>query len=173
MHKSALRSYGQITSLFILMMLIAGCGFHPRGIIDIPPWLNNVAIMVQQGHRDLGPLLENQLKAYNVHVSPDPALASYWLIIEGDDFQQNITGVSSSTTPRQYQLIYLVRFKLQQAKGKEIIPSNQVVVTRQVTINSDRILGSNEEEELSKSEMRRDAVIQIINRMSRGSPGQR
>ncbi len=153
----------------ILTILISGCGFHLRGMVDVPQWLNNVAIIVQQAHRDLAPLLQNQLQAYNLYVNPDPNVANYWLIIENDNIQQNITSISSSTTPRQYQLIYTVRFKLQRAKGQDIMPSNQIMVTRQVTINSDRILGSNEEEELLKSEMRRDAVIQIINRISRSS----
>lgn len=156
----------KIASLFILLLLV-GCGFHLRGMIDIPPWLNNVYIVVQQAHRDLGPLLRDQLQAYKVQVNPDPASAKYWLIIESDSIQRNITSVSSSTTPRQYQLIYTVSFKFQQTKGKEIIPPSQVVVTRQITINGDRILGSNQEEALLISEMRRDAAIQIINRLSR------
>ena len=84
--------------------------------------------------------------------------------------QQTISSVSSSTTPRQYQLIYTVHFKLQQANGEEVIPTAYIVVTRQITINSNRILGSNDEEEHSKSEMRQDAVIQIINRLSRSMP---
>jgi LPS-assembly lipoprotein len=156
----------KIASLFMLLLLV-GCGFHLRGMIDIPPWLNNVYIVIQQANRDLGPLLSNQLQAYKVQVNPDPASAKYWLIIESDNIQRNITSVSSSTTPRQYQLIYTVNFKFQQNKGKEIIPPNQIVVTRQITINGDRILGSNDEEALLISEMRRDAAIQIINRISR------
>ena len=156
--------------LTITTLVITGCGFHLRGAIDIPKWLDDVTIVVQQAHHDLEPLLKSQLKAYNIHVNKDPALAKYWLIIEQDSIQQNISSISSSTTPRQYQLIYTVQFKLQQARGKEIIPSTKIVVTRQITINSDRILGSNDEEELQKNEMRRDAVIQILNRLSRGSP---
>ena len=165
----AKRSFTQVT-LLVFTLLISGCGFHLRGMIDVPPWLNNVSIIVQQAHRDLAPLLQKQLQAYNIHVNPDPTTAHYWLIIESDSAKQNITSVSSSTTPRQYQLIYTVRFKLLQANGEEIIPTAQISTTRQITINSDRILGSNEEEELSKAEMRRDAVIQIINRISRSLP---
>ena len=157
------------TALPLLLMLISGCGFHLRGMVDVPVWLNNVAIIVQQGHRDLAPLLKDQLQAYKVHVNADPSTAAYWLIIEYDSTQQQITGISSSTTPRQYQLIYTLRFKLQRAKGKEITPSNQITVTRQVTINGDRILGSNDEEGLLKAEMRRDAAIQIINRINRST----
>ena len=161
-----LRLYG----LLMLVICLNGCGFHLRGMVNTPMWLNNVAIIVQQAHRDLASLLRDQLKASNIQVNPDPTLANYWLIIESDIIEQHISSISSSTTPRQYQLIYTVRFQLQHANGQEILPSNQITVTRQITSNSDRILGSNDEEELVKSEMRQDAVIQIINRINRSAP---
>ena len=150
-----------------MALLATGCGFHLRGMSDIPKWLNNVAIVIQDASRDLEPLLTDQLQAYHINLCSDPALADYWLVIEHDGTRQEIVSISSTTTPRQYQLIYTVRFKLQRVKGPEIMPSSQIVVTRQVTINSDRILGSTSEEELLKREMRRDAAIQIIGRLSR------
>lgn len=132
----------------------------------MPTWLNNIAIVVQEAHRDFEPLLNSQLKAYKINVCPDPTLADFWLIIEDDSFQQQVGSISSSTTPRQYQLFYTVRFKLQRAKGKEIMPSTRIIVTRQVTLNSERILGSTNEEDLTKNEMRREAAMQVIDRLS-------
>ncbi len=153
--------------LIFALLLTASCGFHLRGVLDMPRWLNNVTIEIQNAHRHMGSLLSDQLRAYHINVIPDPSLADYWLIIAQDDFQQQISSISSSTTPRQYQLIYTVQFKLQRAKGKEVMPLSKVVVTRQITLNSDRILGSTNEEDQSKQEMRRDAAIQIIDRLSR------
>lgn len=158
----------KMTWLFgITLLLLTACGFHLRGMIDMPQWLNKITIVIQNANHDLEPLLNTQLKAYSIQVCPDPSLADYWLIIEQDNFQQHVGSISSSTTPRQYQLIYTVQFKLQRAKGQEILPTTQVVVTRQITINSNRILGSTHEEDQSKSEMRREAAIQIIDRLSR------
>ncbi len=151
----------------LFLCLLSGCGFHLRGQMDLPPWLNHVAIILQQGHRDLTPLLKNQLEAYHLSVTDSPLQATYWLVIEHDAISQNITSISSSTTPRQYQLLYTVTFKLQRANKEDILPSSRIEVTRQVTINSDRILGSNQEEALLEAEMRQDAVLQIMNRISR------
>lgn len=148
-----------------ILLLLTSCGFHLRGIVNMPPWLNNVAIIIEQAHRDLCPQLKEQLESYKVYTT-DPAQAQYWLIIEHDQFQQEITSISSSTTPRQYQLIYKVWFKLCEKQGKEIIPLGKATVIRQATINGDRILGSNDEEAIIKAEMIREAVIQIINRLN-------
>jgi len=150
-----------------LSLVLSGCGFHLRGMMDMPRWLNHVAIIVEQGHRDLAPYLAEYLQSYNLIVDAEPAEAQYWIIIEHDHFQQQITSVSSSATPRQYELTYTVQFKLVRAKGEEIIPTSAISVTRQATINSDRILGSNQEESLLLDEMRRDAAVQIMNRINK------
>lgn len=133
----------------------------------MPSWINNIAIVIQDAHRDLGPPLKEQLQAYNINVNPDVTKADYLLIIESDGIQQQITNVSASTAPRQYLLIYDVKFTLVKTKGRVIIPSVGVSVTRQLTINNNRILGSNFEEAQLSAEMRRDAATQIINRISR------
>ena len=154
-------------ALFGIFLLLSGCGFHLRGAVDLPPWLNDVAILTESGNHDLDPLLRERLQAYNIDINPIPTSAKFRLIIQSAVFQQQITSVSSSTTPRQYQLIYTVLFKLQDASGKELIPLSTVTVTRQITVNSDRILGSDEEEAITKGEMRRDAIMQILNRLGR------
>lgn len=152
---------------YCALLLLSSCGFHLRGTLDMPPWLNNVAIVMHNGHHDLAGLLKSQLQAYHINIVSDPSRASYVLIIENDDLQQQITSVSASTTPRQYQLIYTVRFNLISHNGKVVMPTTPIAVSRQLTVNNDRILGSDAEEATINSEMRRDAVIQIINRLNR------
>lgn len=135
----------------------------------MPRWLNHIAVILEQSQRDLGPILVESLQSYHLTIESSPAAAQYWLIIQHDNLQKQIASISSSTTPRQYELIYTVQFTLVRAKGPEIIPPSTVTVTRQVTINSDRILGSNQEEGLLIHEMLRDAATQIMNRVSKKS----
>ncbi|CDZ78365.1 LPS-assembly lipoprotein RlpB [Legionella massiliensis] len=150
-----------------LITLLASCGFHLRGFNDMPRWLNNISIVIENAHRDLGPIIKDQLEAYKIQVNPAPARADYILVIESDGIQQQITNIAASTAPRQYLLIYVVQFKLIKVKGGVIIPPTSVSVTRQLTVNNDRILGSNSEETLLSKEMRNDAAMQIMNRLSR------
>lgn len=149
----------------LLTLFLTACGFHLRGMVNMPHNLNDVSIVVQNAHRDLAPLLEKQLQAYHIRTT-SVASAQYLLIIEQDEVHQQITSISSSTTPRQYELIYALTFKFQQVKGRELLPSNQIVITRETTLNSNRILGSTSEMELLNRDMRREAVTQIIDRLS-------
>lgn len=136
----------------------------------MPQWFTNVSIIIEQANRDLGPIFVSQFKAYHVTVHEEPKQADYWLIVERDSNVEQIASVSSNTTSRQYQLIYTVWYKLQKANGIEVLPTSSVVVNRQLTINSNRILGSNNEENLIKQEMRRDAVIQILAKLNHANP---
>lgn len=154
-----------ITLLFTLFL--TACGFHLRGVIDIPKWLNNVAIISKDGNKELASILKSQLEGYKINVNPDPATATYWLMINKTNFQQQVVSIGASTNPRQYQLILTIEFMLQTAKGQIIKPLRLISISRQLTVNNDRILGSNDEEAVLISEMRKEAVIQIINRLSK------
>jgi LPS-assembly lipoprotein len=153
-------------------MLLVGCDFRLRGTHDTPTWLQaGVAILVEYNARDWVRLLRPTLEAANVRVTTDPQRAPYWLIIEREKLVQNITSVSSSTTPRQYQLTYTVYFRLETSSKKTVIKSSSVVVTRPLTINNDRVLGSRSEGEKLKLEMKRDAALKIIERLyQQGAP---
>lgn len=151
----------------VLMLVTSACGFHLRGTLDVPLWLNNISIISKEDNKELASLLKAQLEGYKIQVNHEPSLAKYWLIINDSTYQQKIISIGASTNPRQYQLILSVEFMLKTRKGEIIKPPSQATATRQLTVNNDRILGSNDEETVLIKEMKQDIVIQIINRLSR------
>jgi LPS-assembly lipoprotein len=150
----------------MLAFLLSSCGFHLRGMMHIPIWLNNIAIIIKNNDKQLLSILKTRLEGYTIQVNPDPALAKYWLVINQEVVQRQIISVGSSTNPRQYTLLLTLEFMLQTSKGQIIKIPRTVSVTRQLTINNDRILGSTDEENILISEMKQDAVTQIINQLS-------
>lgn len=148
---------------FIITNLVTGCGFKLRGSETSPAWLKKgVAVIVEHAAHDWKDLLYESLEASHIRVIDNPQKAPYWLIIKKEELKRNIVSVSSSTTPRQYQLIYTVWFSLQTAKGTVILQPTSVFVTRPLTINNNRVLGSRNEGEKLKTEMKRDAALKII-----------
>lgn len=152
---------------FFLALLLSACGFHLRGLVDVPTWISPIFISSHVDSKELVTFLKTQLEANNIQVRTNPSQASYWLIINSLDIQQQIVSIGASTNPRQYQLILRVGFELQTSKGEMVSPARVIAVNRQVTINNDRILGSNNEEAILVQEMKKEAVIQIINSLSR------
>ena len=152
-----------------LVVFITGCGFKLRGMMEGPTWLASIAIDIQDVHQDLAIALKENFRALGIPIR-SPSNAQCLLIIEKDESQQQITSVSASTTPRQYQLRYTVIYSLLKANGEPMLSSNKVMVTRQLTVNNNRILGSNFEEMLSYKEMRKEAAMQIVNRLGSLKP---
>ncbi len=149
--------------LIATLFFTTACGFRLRGSETSPAWLKKgVAIVVEDAAHNWKPLLHDSLEAAQIDVIDNPKKAPYWLIIKKEKLTQTINSVSSSTTPRQYQLIYTVWFSLQTSKGKTILEPTSVFVTRPLTINNDRVLGSRNEGEKLKTEMKYDAALKII-----------
>ncbi len=149
---------------FFLLILLTSCGFKLRNYDNLPTWLHQIAIIIDQGQRDLKPMLTNAFKATNVSVT---SKAYYELHIEHDEIQQIISNVSASTTPRQYQLNYILYFSLQTSSQHKVIPTQKIIVTRQLTVNNNRILSSNAEEALIYREMHQEAVSKLLSRISK------
>lgn len=153
-------------SLLILgFLFLSACGFHLRGAAEVPKWLTNVAIIMNNNDKQFMAILKSQLEGYNIPVKAEPANAQYWLFIPRAVVQQQIISIGASTNPRQYTLILSVEFSLQNRKGQIIKLPKTIRVTRQLTINNDRILGSTDEESILISEMKHDAAVQIINQL--------
>lgn len=160
-----------VLSLLGILSLLSACGFHLRSLGEFPTWLKpRVAIILEDEARDWESYLKPLLSAGDIKTTSDPKQAPFWLFIEHENLVQNIASVSSSSTPRQYQLRYTVTFRLENNRGKTLIPSRSVVVNRPLTINNERILGSRNESEKLKLAMKHDAAIQIIYCLNRYAP---
>lgn len=146
-----------------MFLLVTSCGFQLRGTTTTPQWLKKgVAVVVEDATPDWQEQLDESLEANHIPVINNPQKAHYWLVIHKESLTQTIVSVSSSTTPRQYQLVYLVSFSIQTPKGKQVFGPAEVSVTRPLTINNDRVLGSRNEGEKLKTEMKQDATQKII-----------
>ncbi|PJD94354.1 MAG: hypothetical protein CK426_03465 [Legionella sp.] len=152
---------------YIVSLLLCSCGFHLRGMIDIPTWLSPVAVVSHANSKELEDLLKSQLKAYKITLSEEPSKAQYWLIINYSTLTQKLVSIGSSTNSRQYQLILTTEYQLNKSNGQVIKSPRTIQVSRQFTLNNDRILGSNQEESLFIGEMRQETAVQMINRLSK------
>lgn len=158
------------TVSFLLILLLSACGFHLRGVSSIPSWLNNVAIISENNDKQFVSILESRLDGAKIQVNSDPSHAQYWLIVNEVSLQQQIISVGASTNPRQYTLTLTVVFALKTRAGQVIGVPGQISISRELTLNNDRILGSKDEESILIGEMKQDAVTQMIYRLSHLSP---
>lgn len=154
-------------SILFLCALLCACGFHLRGSLHLPQSVMPIAVVSNHGHSPLERIIESKLRLQSVDVTDNPSKAKYWIIILHQRMRKNIAAIAASTAPRQYQLTYQVVFQLQKVKGKTNLSDEPITISvdRLLTINNDRILGSDSEATILKREMRADVATQILARL--------
>ena len=95
----------RLMSLVCLLQL-ASCGFHLRGNLSFPPNFQAIHLQVPPQGRTFKDKLKEEMRALQIHPAPSSRQGCYQLIIDDLKFNQQIANISSSTTPRQFQLSY-------------------------------------------------------------------
>jgi LPS-assembly lipoprotein len=151
------------TAAFIVQL--SGCGFHLRGQQNLP--FDTLAV---PGSSPLTAEIKRAVvSGSNVKVVDDAAAADAVLNILQERSEKVILSLNSQGRVREYQLRYLVRFKVSQPKGADYLPPNSIVLTRDMTFN-DQVLSKEGEEALLYNEMRSDFVQQAMRRMAAIKP---
>jgi LPS-assembly lipoprotein len=143
--------------------LIAGCGFKPRGAASLPfkTLYSNVPPASAFGAEVRRTLRSNGITIVDRR---EDAQARFDLLSELPE--REITALSTSGRPREYQLRLRVRWQLKGEGDRDLIAANELVLRRQITVLDVQGVVNPEEEILLYADMRNDAVRQILRRMS-------
>lgn len=150
-----------------IALALAGCGFQLRGAPD----LAFTSIYVNAGETSpVGNELKRNLASLsNVVLITDPqALSSAEVVL---DFQnelreKTVVGMNTSGQVTEFQLRSRLRFRLRTPKGKELIPSTELVLHRDVSFNESAVLAKEAEEGLMYRDMQSDIVQQLMRRLA-------
>lgn len=142
---------------------LSGCGFKPRGAADLP--FKTLFASVPPASL-FGAELRRTLRINGVSVvdSREGAQARFELMAEL--YEREITALSTSGRPREYQLRLRLRWQIRDDADRELIAPNEMVLRRQITVLDVQGVVNPEEEALLNADMRSDAVRQILRRMS-------
>ncbi|MEE8380043.1 MAG: LPS assembly lipoprotein LptE [Gammaproteobacteria bacterium] len=148
--------------LIFTLLLLTSCGFHLRGSVALPPALSEVAVKDVSLNSDIAPELRRALKNAGVRVSDSAAMV---LMVRAEKYAKRVLSVDSVGRALEYGLSYSVRFSLKDEKGIAWISEESVIQTRDLRFDATAVLGTAREEAQLKTEMRRDAVSQILRQL--------
>lgn len=159
----------RIAVLLLAASLIPGlsaCGFHLRGQQKLP-----FATLAVPG----GSPIVNQIKrgvaaTSDTQIVEDAKEAEAVLVILRENREKVILSLSSAGSVREYQLRYLVSYRVTRKQGGEFIPATTLILTRDMSFNSEEVLSKETEETLLYNEMRNDFVQQLMRRMASSKP---
>jgi len=150
--------------LFTLLLSLTACGFHLRGSVQLPPELAEMALRDASPATDILPELRRALKNENIRLNETAPLV---LQLKAEQYGKRVLSVDSSGRAQEYGLSYTVRFSMQGNDGAVWLTEQAVTENRDLRFDANAVLGTASEERLLKTEMRRDAVLQILRRLQK------
>jgi LPS-assembly lipoprotein len=142
---------------------LAGCGFKLRGVTELPfkTFYTSTPTTSQLG----GELRRAvRLNGATVVDRREDADVRFDLLLEAPE--REITALSTSGRPREFQLRYRVRWQLKDAKEQDLIPATEMLLRRLITVLDTQGIVTAAEEALLYRDMRIDAVQQMLRRFA-------
>jgi LPS-assembly lipoprotein len=151
----------------LLAAALAGCGFQLRGAAHLP--FDTVYVPAASGGIALD--LKRYIQAgTNAKVVNDPKNAEAVLEFSREERQKVILSLTGTGAVSEYQLRYLVSFRVRDTKGGDYVPQSSIQLTRDVTFNDSAVLAKESEEQLLYHDMQIDMVQQIMRRIAAAKP---
>jgi LPS-assembly lipoprotein len=157
--------------LSLTALTLSACGFQLRG---------------SNGHGNLqfktvylgggaSPPLAVELRRYirasgETAMVEDPKAADATLEIQSERRDRATLSLDTQGKVRDYSLYYRVRFAVRDKAGKELLPSTELALKRDITFNESQVIAKEKEEEMLYRDMQSDVVQQILRRMSMLKP---
>lgn len=154
-------------ALFVCLLVasLAACGFKLRGPQTFP--FDTIAV---PGSTALRVEIKRAIESHsNASVVENVKEADAVLEISREATEKVILSLTTEGRVREYQLRYLVRYRVARNEGGVYVPPSTILLTRDITFNDEILAKETEEEQLYK-EMRSDFVQQLMRRMAAAKP---
>ena len=149
-------------------LALAGCGFHLRGEQKLP--FDTIYVNTPP-NSPLGATLSRQIRSgTNARTVQLASEATAVLDILGEARDKEILTLNSQGRAVEYKLIYRLRFRLHDGKGREFISATEMRAQRDISINDSQVLAKQSEEELLYRDMQTDMVQQLLRRIAAVRP---
>jgi LPS-assembly lipoprotein len=151
--------------LSLLILTTSGCGFHLRGIIDLPEIYQRIYID-NRTQSNISIRLRETLAANKISLVNSPADASSIIRIHSREVERKALAIRGLEV-KEYELVLNLSFTVHEPDGKQRGKLHRISNTRRYSFNNEQVLGAGNEETILLEEMSRDVVNQILRRLSK------
>jgi LPS-assembly lipoprotein len=162
----ASRSKAVLGIFLLFTLMLAGCGFQLRGTADLA--FKNVYI--EGAKLSIKRDLERTLKTNGVQIADKSEDAELLLDLVSESNQKRIMSLSGGGLVREFELIYLLNFRIREASNPIWGPLQTIRNRRDFSYNDNALLGKVEEEERLNADMRQDAIRELLRRLAAVKP---
>jgi LPS-assembly lipoprotein len=152
------------TLVFFLLPLLASCGFHLRGDIELPPQWRELHLVSASPHSELSTSVRENFEFNDIRWV-EPATANFVLYLGNEKFERRNLTIDRDAQASQYELELSTTLRITDRAGNVLLPEASVKTLKVMTADPDNITGKVEESRLLQREMRADLVQQIMRRV--------
>jgi len=146
-----------------VLTAVAGCGFHLRGQYTVP---EAMAITFVEGdpRSQIVIGLKRNLRSSEAQIVAGKEEATAVIKIFDERTGRRVVSVGSDGAVTEYEVYYTVSFQLAYP-DEDALPPQTLRLSRDYVFDSAGVLSSADEEQTLRSEMQRDLVRQIMQRL--------
>lgn len=147
------------------VLLLAGCGFHLRDALLLPPDLGPVRVQSADPNGPLAQQLQQSLERAGASMAAADATEAASLHILGEQWGDTPISVDQFGRAQEFTLRYAVVFDLRRADGSDLVPQQAIELSRDYVSAPTNSAGTEGEREILVREMRREMLSSILRRI--------
>ena len=163
-HDACVCSRPGLIAALLAALLLAGCGFTPRGAIKVPAGFGALAVTTADPYSPLADGLERDLERSGVPTAARAEGAAR-LAITGESWETRPLSVDAFVAVREIQTRYTVTFDLVDEAGSKRLDGATVSLAREYVYEAAESFGNPGEQEIVQEELRRDMRAAILRRV--------
>jgi LPS-assembly lipoprotein len=152
-------------ALLLLLLLLAGCGFHFRQAPDLPPQMRKIYVAAPGGNGDLLRELRRGLESDDTQVLEDPTQATTILSIISANRRSRPIAINRQGAALEYEVLYQVEFSLV-VEGVTVIRPQSVTLRRTYAYSISNAIANEEQEDTLDKAIAKDISQFIIFRVT-------
>jgi LPS-assembly lipoprotein len=153
------------TSLLILALLLAGCGFQLQGRRVMPPVLSTLYLQATDEQSDFTRALRTALKASGARLVSASTADGATVRIVRDELTERVVSVDARNIPTDYELIYRVEVEVR-AGGQELMAVEPFELSRNFSFDERRVLAKEREKDNLREGLAKDIASVVTRRLS-------
>ncbi len=150
----------------IFALALSACGFQLRGVAD----LSFKSLYIQGAPLSISRDLKQSLKTNGIQVVESVDKAELLLELLNETNEKKILSLSGTGVVREYELIYRVSFRTREPASPTWSAPQSVQTRRNFSYNDNALLGKAEEEAMLNLDMHKDAVREVMRRLTAIKP---
>jgi len=143
-------------------LALSACGFQLRGVAD----LSFKSIYIQGNAPSISKDLNKSLKTNGIQVVKTAKDAELLLEMLGETYEKRILSLSGGGLAREFELNYQVKFRTREQASPTWSAVQTVQARRDFSYDDKALLGKAEEEAMLITDMRKDAVGEVLRRLT-------